>query len=179
MISSLNSMCSISSLSASFCISSTTPQYPYSHNGHMIKFQYFEKTSSLNCHFKNLGTFVVSIAHYMRAYFNYQALTYGNDFMLPGDVGFLNVSNFLCYLLPSCAAASLTYLSFSLCFSSLPFAIFSSVRHAQGNCQERKSTLRQNRMSTSRNLYVDEASTYRIHRQTVLESLWWREQSAQ
>ena len=58
----------------------------------MIKFQYFEKTSSLNCHFKNLGTFVVSIAHYMRAYFNYQALTYGNDFMLPGDVGFLNVS---------------------------------------------------------------------------------------
>jgi len=60
------------------------------HNGHMIKFQFFEKSSSLNCHFKNLGTFVVSIAHYMRAYFNYQALTHGNDFMLPGDVGFLN-----------------------------------------------------------------------------------------
>lgn len=60
------------------------------HNGHMIKFQFFEKSSSLNCHFKNLGTFVVSIAHYMRAYFNYQALTHGNDFQLPGDVGFLN-----------------------------------------------------------------------------------------
>ena len=58
----------------------------------MIKFQFFEKSSSLNCHFKNLGTFVVSIAHYMRAYFNYQALTHGNDFSLPGDVGFLNVS---------------------------------------------------------------------------------------
>jgi hypothetical protein len=63
-----------------------------SHNGHMIKFQFFEKSSSLNCHFKNLGTYVVSIAHYMRAYFNYQALTHGNDFSLPGDVGFLNVS---------------------------------------------------------------------------------------
>mmetsp|Transcript_19775 Transcript_19775/g.37135 ORF Transcript_19775/g.37135 Transcript_19775/m.37135 type:complete len:281 (-) Transcript_19775:1870-2712(-) len=60
------------------------------HNGHMIKFQFFEKSSSLNCHFKNLGTFVVSIAHYMRAYFNYQALNYGRDFSLPGDVGFLN-----------------------------------------------------------------------------------------
>lgn len=63
-----------------------------SHNGHMIKFQFFEKSSSLNCHFKNLGTFVVSIGHYMRAYFNYQALTHGDDFDLPGDVGFLNVS---------------------------------------------------------------------------------------
>ncbi|KAL7486211.1 hypothetical protein ACHAW6_011810 [Cyclotella cf. meneghiniana] len=60
------------------------------HNGHMIKYQIFEKSSSLNCHFNNLGTFVVSIAHYMRAYFNYQALTHGNDFRLPGDVGFLN-----------------------------------------------------------------------------------------
>ena len=39
-----------------------------------------------------MGTFVVSIAHYMRAYFNRQALTHGNDFSLPGDVGFLNVS---------------------------------------------------------------------------------------
>mmetsp|Transcript_27381 Transcript_27381/g.49367 ORF Transcript_27381/g.49367 Transcript_27381/m.49367 type:complete len:622 (+) Transcript_27381:159-2024(+) len=60
------------------------------HNGHMIKFQFFEKSSSLNCHFKNLGTFVVSISHYMRAYFNYQALMYAEDFGLPGDVGFLN-----------------------------------------------------------------------------------------
>lgn len=60
------------------------------HNGHMIKFQFFEKSSSLNCHFKNLGTFVVSIAHYMRAYFNYEALTRGDEFGLPGDVGFLN-----------------------------------------------------------------------------------------
>jgi len=60
------------------------------HNGHMIKFQFFEKSSSLNCHFKNLGTFVVSIAHYMRAYFNFEALSLGNDFELPGDVGFLN-----------------------------------------------------------------------------------------
>lgn len=60
------------------------------HNGHMIKFQFFEKSNSLNCHFKNLGTFVVSISHYMRAYFNYKALEEGNNFELPGDVGFLN-----------------------------------------------------------------------------------------
>ena len=62
------------------------------HNGHMIKFSYFDKSTSLNCHFKNLGTYIVSIAHYMRTYFNYQALVHGNDFTLPGDVGFLNVS---------------------------------------------------------------------------------------
>ena len=55
----------------------------------MIKFQFFEK-SSYNCHFKNLGTFVVSIAHYMRAYFNYQALTLGTDFQLPSDASYLN-----------------------------------------------------------------------------------------
>mmetsp|Transcript_21229 Transcript_21229/g.44116 ORF Transcript_21229/g.44116 Transcript_21229/m.44116 type:complete len:602 (+) Transcript_21229:281-2086(+) len=60
------------------------------HGGNMIKFQFYEKSTSLNCHFKQLGTFVVSIAHYMRAYFNYQALTHGSDFSLPGDVGFLN-----------------------------------------------------------------------------------------
>ena len=70
------------------------PNQPHSHNGHMIKFQFFEKSSSLNCHFKNLGTFVVSIAHYMRAYFNQQALIHGNNFHLPGDVGFLNVSSY-------------------------------------------------------------------------------------
>ena len=71
------------------------------HNGHMIKFSYFEKSTSLNCHFKNLGTYVVSIAHYMRTYFNYQALVHGNDFTLPGDVGFLNVSFgfFVCYMI--------------------------------------------------------------------------------
>jgi len=68
------------------------------HNGHMIKFSFFEKSSSLNCHFKNLGTYVVSIAHYMRTYFNYQALVHGNDFTLPGDVGFLNVSLFFRYI---------------------------------------------------------------------------------
>jgi hypothetical protein len=33
----------------------------------------------------------------MRAYFNYQALTHGNDFSLPGDVGFLNVSFTYCF----------------------------------------------------------------------------------
>mmetsp|Transcript_18514 Transcript_18514/g.45865 ORF Transcript_18514/g.45865 Transcript_18514/m.45865 type:complete len:685 (+) Transcript_18514:242-2296(+) len=59
-------------------------------NGHFIKFEMFETANSYQCHFGQLGTFVVSIAHYMRAYFNYQALTYGNSFTLPDDVGYLN-----------------------------------------------------------------------------------------
>ena len=58
----------------------------------MIKFQLFDTTQSYQCHFGEISTFVVSIAHYMRAYFNYQALTEGRDFELPRDVGYLNVS---------------------------------------------------------------------------------------
>lgn len=71
-----------------------SPSHPSLHsnsrNGNMIKFQFFEKSNYNNCHFKNLGTFVVSIAHYMRAYFNYQALTLGTDFVLPSDASYLN-----------------------------------------------------------------------------------------
>lgn len=63
-----------------------------SNNGHMIKFELFEGQNNYQCHFKNLGTFVVSISHFMRAYFNQQALLNGNDFKLPGDAGYLNVS---------------------------------------------------------------------------------------
>lgn len=62
----------------------------YSNNGHMIKFEMFETESSYQCHFSQIGTFVVSIAHYMRAYFNYQALVNGKDFQLPDDAGYLN-----------------------------------------------------------------------------------------
>lgn len=51
-------------------------------NGHMIKFELFENSSSYQCHFKNLGTYVVSIAHFMRAYFNHQALLKGHNFKL-------------------------------------------------------------------------------------------------
>jgi len=58
----------------------------------MIKFAFFETDASYQCHFAEIGMFVVSIAHYMRAYFNYQALLRGEDFELPGDVGYLNVS---------------------------------------------------------------------------------------
>ena len=57
----------------------------------MIKFQLFETDKSYQCHFAEISTFVVSIAHYMRAYFNYQALTKGADFTLPSDAAFLNV----------------------------------------------------------------------------------------
>jgi len=58
----------------------------------MIKFQLFDSAQSYQCHFAEISTFVVSIAHYMRAYFNYQALTLGQDFELPEDAAFLNVS---------------------------------------------------------------------------------------
>lgn len=51
-------------------------------NGHMIKFELFENSSSYQCHFKNLGTYVVSIAHFMRSYFNHQALLKGRNFKL-------------------------------------------------------------------------------------------------
>ena len=56
----------------------------------MIKFEIYETENSYQCHFAQIGTFIVSIAHYMRAYFNYQALEYGNSFSLPEDVGYLN-----------------------------------------------------------------------------------------
>ena len=51
-------------------------------NGHMIKFELFENSSNYQCHFKNLGTYVVSIAHFMRSYFNHQALLKGRNFKL-------------------------------------------------------------------------------------------------
>jgi len=59
-------------------------------NGHMIKFEMFESSNNYQCHSNNLGTFVVSISHYMRAYFNYQSLLQGADFKLPSDAGYLN-----------------------------------------------------------------------------------------
>jgi hypothetical protein len=71
-----------------------------SNNGHMIKFELFDAENSYQCHFASIGTFVVSIAHYMRAYFNYQALVSGRDFQLPGDAGYLN-----CILLQETAYA--------------------------------------------------------------------------
>jgi len=59
-------------------------------NGYMIKFEFVESSGNLQCHTRNLGTFVVSISHYMRAYFNYQALIQGKNFRLPSDAGYLN-----------------------------------------------------------------------------------------
>ena len=66
----------------------------HSNNGHMIKFDFFDNGSSNGhqCRFNHIGSFVVSIAHYMRAYFNDRALALGEDFALPGDAGYLNVS---------------------------------------------------------------------------------------
>ena len=66
----------------------------------MIKFQLYDMERSYQCHFAEISTFVVSIAHFMRAYFNYEALTLGQDFRLPADAAYLNVSmdkdNVLC-----------------------------------------------------------------------------------
>ena len=59
-------------------------------NGHMIKYELYEKSNNFQCHNNNVGTFVVSISHYMRAYFNYQALLRGENFKLPSDAGYLN-----------------------------------------------------------------------------------------
>jgi hypothetical protein len=59
----------------------------------MIKYDLFLNDSGTKqCRNDMIGSFVVSIAHYMRAYFNYQAITQGTDFQLPGDAGYLNVS---------------------------------------------------------------------------------------
>ena len=57
----------------------------------MIKFQLFDSATSHQCHFSEISTFVVSVAHYMRAYFNYQALRQGSNFALPSDASLLNV----------------------------------------------------------------------------------------
>ena len=56
----------------------------------MIKFSFFNSASRSQCRRDEIGTFVVSIAHYMRAYFNYQALVNGHNFQLPSDAGYLN-----------------------------------------------------------------------------------------
>ena len=56
----------------------------------MIKFEIYETANSYQCHFARIGTFVVSIAHYMRAFYNYRALVDGKYFSLPDDVGYLN-----------------------------------------------------------------------------------------
>jgi hypothetical protein len=58
----------------------------------MIKFQLYDSEKSKKCRFAEISTFVVSISHFMRAYFNYQALTHGQDFRLPEDAAYLNVS---------------------------------------------------------------------------------------
>lgn len=56
----------------------------------MIKYQLFDTDQSYQCHFAEISTFVVSIAHYMRAYFNYMAITQGYNFQLPADAAYLN-----------------------------------------------------------------------------------------
>jgi hypothetical protein len=92
-----------------------------SNSGHMIKFQLFDTQRSYQCHFAEISTFVVSIAHYMRAYFNYQALTQGTTFVLPDDAAYLNVR--VCVCVCWCGAFSLSYRSLlvrQVCYSTHP-----------------------------------------------------------
>eukprot|EP00934_Nitzschia_sp_Nitz4_P002976 Nitzschia sp. Nitz4//scaffold320_size20398//3946//5284//NITZ4_008675-RA/size20398-processed-gene-0.28-mRNA-1//1//CDS//3329547750//2966//frame0 len=56
----------------------------------MIKYAFHKTENGYHCRLNEIGVFVVSIAHYMRAYFNHQALLYGEDFSLPADVAYLN-----------------------------------------------------------------------------------------
>lgn len=61
-----------------------------SNNGYMIKYTFFDAANRNQCHFNEIGTFIVSIAHYMRANFNHEALLYGTKYTLPSDAGYLN-----------------------------------------------------------------------------------------
>jgi hypothetical protein len=63
------------------CISYNTANY--------VKFNFYVD-SGRQCHGNILGTYLISIAHYMHAYFNQRALELGDSFILPWDAGFLN-----------------------------------------------------------------------------------------
>lgn len=59
-------------------------------NEHMVKFEMFKSKNKRQCHSNDAtGTFVVSISHYMRAYFNYRSLLEGANFNLPSDAMYL------------------------------------------------------------------------------------------
>ena len=61
-----------------------------SNNGYMMKYAFYDASNRNQCHLNEIGTFIVSIAHYMRAYFNHEALIYGQQYSLPSDAGYLN-----------------------------------------------------------------------------------------
>ena len=143
-------------------------------NGHMIKLQFFDTQNSYQCHFGEIGTFVVSIAHYMRAYFNHQALVMGKEFSLPGDAGYLNVSVALhCILFYSIVFCYhvhvLLYNSFSPSLSLL--STHSLVYFTSRNGLLRCSNLRQDWLHGSRNLYVHQTSPAFVHGQQMQYSL--------
>jgi hypothetical protein len=66
-----------------------------------IKFHFYEE-GSRQCLGNHLSTYIISIAHYMHAYFNQQALELGDSFVLPWDAGFLN-----CVELPGSSSQTL------------------------------------------------------------------------
>ena len=103
-----------------------------SNNNHVIKFDFFQNKDEDQCHYKNMGSFVVSISHYMRAYFNYQALAHGDDFNLPDDAGYLNVSRCLYHLIenPFLSGASCRNITQGSILSHLTFlyVVFCIVR---------------------------------------------------
>lgn len=67
----------------------------------MIKFQFLSKTQNDEGEEVCLagdddenayGTYIVPVADYMRAYFNYQVLLKGTKFKMPHNAGYLQVS---------------------------------------------------------------------------------------
>ena len=63
----------------------------------MIKFQMFEAQKDVKdvCYVdddNDVGTFVVPVSDYMRAYFNYKILLKGDNFRIPRSAGYLQVS---------------------------------------------------------------------------------------
>jgi hypothetical protein len=69
-------------------------------NANYVKFSFYMDSKG-QCHGHVLGTYLISIAHYMHAYFNQQALQLGSSFVLPWDAGFLN-----CVQLPGSSSSS-------------------------------------------------------------------------
>ena len=131
----------------------------------MIKFQLFDSANSYQCHFSEISTFVVSISHYMRAYFNYQALKEGTEFQLPSDAAYLEVcvcSFFLRHFYEYRLSARLTRL-----FHALYLAVHSFATQFG----QRSLPLCKGRLHGAWNLHVNQVATAPVHRSTVFTTI--------
>ena len=61
----------------------------------LIRYElYAQSHSSTQCSAQPLGTYVTSLHRFMHAYWNFQALTLGNQFTLPSDAAYLTYVRF-------------------------------------------------------------------------------------